>query len=153
MTWCSVTVDKLMPDCKTGVIAQCADSPPENRSLRTAFMRRDRFHGTSNGQARTKIDRKGRDPLPQIAIYLVKTRIRRVKTDFMTSRIACNLRCMLIVTPALSRRAQPIKADSAVLRAFISRIPGFRAVHRDTAIGTFGALHGAHSVARHVAYL
>jgi hypothetical protein len=51
-----------MLDCKTGAIAQCAVSPAQNRSLRTAFMRRARFHGTSNGQARTKIDRKGRDP-------------------------------------------------------------------------------------------
>jgi hypothetical protein len=142
-----------MPDCKTGAIAQCAVSPPQNRSLRTAFMRQARFHGTSNGQARTKIDRKGRDPAVANRDLPVKTRICRVKTDFMTSRIACNLRCMLIVIPALSRRAQATKADSAVLRAFFSRIPGFRAVHRDTAIGTFGALHGAHSVARHVAYL
>jgi hypothetical protein len=96
---------------------------------------------------------KGATALPQIANYPVKTRIRRVKTDFMTSRIACNLRCMLIASHALSRRVQAAEADSAVHRAPFRRIPGFRAVHRDTAIGTFGALHGAHSVARHVAYL
>jgi hypothetical protein len=111
------------------------------------------FMALQTGKHAQKSTAKGATPQPQIAIYPVKTRICRVKTDFMTSRIACNLRCMLIVTPALSRRAQATKADSAVLRAFFSRIPGFRAVHRDTAIGTFGALHGAHSVARHVAYL
>jgi hypothetical protein len=104
------------------------------------------------GKHARKTTAKGATLLPQIAIYPVKTRICRVKTDFMASRIACNLPCMLIATPALLRRVQAAKADSAVLRAFSRRIPGFRAVHRGTAIGTFGAPHGAHSVARHVAY-
>jgi hypothetical protein len=34
----------------------------ETAALRTTFMRHGRFRGTSNGQARTKNDRKGRDP-------------------------------------------------------------------------------------------
>jgi hypothetical protein len=62
VTWCSVTVDKLMLDCKTGAIARCAVSPAPNRTVRTAFMRGARFGGTSNGQTRTRIGRKGRDP-------------------------------------------------------------------------------------------
>ena len=60
---------------------------------------------------------------------------------------------MLIATPALLRRASAVLTGSAVIRALFPRIPGFRAVHRDTAIGTFGALYGARSFARHVAYL
>jgi hypothetical protein len=111
------------------------------------------FAALQMGKHARKSTAKGATELPRIAIYPVKTRIRRVKTDFMTSRFACNLRCMFIALPALPRCALATQADTAVLRAFFSRIPGLRAVHRDIAIGTLGAPHGAHSVARHVAYL
>jgi hypothetical protein len=60
---------------------------------------------------------------------------------------------MLIAASALLRRAQATSAYAADFRAFSRRIPGFRAVHRDTAIGTFGAAIGACSVVRPVAYL
>jgi hypothetical protein len=60
---------------------------------------------------------------------------------------------MLIAASVFSRRARAATAHAADHHAFSCRIPGFRVVHCDTVVGTFGAAIGARSVARHIAYL
>jgi hypothetical protein len=60
---------------------------------------------------------------------------------------------MLIAASVFLRRAPAATAYAAVNRAFSCRIPGFRVLPCDIAIGTLGAAIGARSVARHVAYL
>ncbi len=75
VTWCSVTFDWLMLDCKTGAIGPCAVSPLQNQgsgqALRTTFTRAGRWHGTPSGQTCTKTARKGRDP---VSAHIAMTR-------------------------------------------------------------------------------